>query len=131
MAANDDELAAVLGHEMGHVAAKHANERASQQSLTDLTIGILTNNGERQGLERALGIGVQLGVLLPYSRDHELESDRLGVRYAHAAGYDPNGAVTLWTKMGALGGAPPEFLSTHPGADNRIGVIQSEIASLA
>jgi len=128
--ASDDELAAVLGHEMGHVVAKHANERASQQTLTDLTIGLLTNQGQDARLARALGLGAELVVLLPYSRNHELESDRLGVRYAHAAGYDPHGAVSLWTKMGQLGGGAPDFLSTHPGAENRIEVIRSEIAAL-
>lgn len=131
VATNNNELAAVLGHEMGHVVARHANERASQQAVTGFAIDLLTNGGEKQGLARALGLGAQFGVLLPYGREHELESDRLGVRYAHAAGYDPNGALTLWQKMGALGGSPPEFLSTHPGANNRQAVIRAEIATLS
>ena len=131
VATADDELAAVLGHEMGHVVAKHANERASQQGLTDLVINLLTDGGEKEGLARALGIGTTLGVLLPYSREHELESDRLGVRYAHAAGYDPAGALRLWDKMGQLGGPrPPELLSTHPGSADRQAVIRAEIAAL-
>ncbi len=128
---SDDELAAVLGHEMGHVVAKHANERASQQGLTNLAISVLTGGGENEGLAKALGIGASLGVLLPYNREHELESDRLGVRYAHAAGYDPYGAIRLWDKMANLSGSrPPELLSTHPGPSNRQDVIRAEIAAL-
>ena len=72
-----------------------------------------------------------MGVLLPYGRLQELESDRLGVRYAHGAGYDPRAALTLWDRMAALGsGRPPEFLSTHPGPSNRQEVIAKEIAGL-
>lgn len=131
VATADDELAAVLGHEMGHVVAKHANERASQQGLANLAIGVLTDGGEKEGLAKALGIGATLGVLLPYGREHELESDRLGVRYAHAGGYDPAGAIRLWDKMARLGGSrPPELLSTHPGPSDRQAVIRAEIAKL-
>ena len=92
-------LAAVLGHEIAHVTLKHANERISQQSLTSLAISIATQNGQDAGLAQALGLGAQLGVLLPYSRRHEVESDRLGVRYAHAAGFNPAAALTLWDRM--------------------------------
>ena len=130
IATSNDELAAVLGHEMGHVVAKHANERASQQGLANIAIDILTDGGQKQNMARILGLGTTLGVLLPYGREQELESDRLGVRYAAAGGYDPAAALTLWDKMGALGGSPPEILSTHPGPANRKQVIQAEINSL-
>ena len=130
LASSDDELAAVLGHEMGHVVAKHANERASQQSLSSIAIDLLSDGGANRNLALALGIGASVGVLLPYGRHQELESDRLGVRYAHAAGYDPAAALTLWDKMAALGGRPPELLSTHPGPENRQDVIRQEIANL-
>lgn len=128
---SNDELAAVLGHEVGHVVARHANERASQQGLTNLAISAATGGGQDQNLARVLGLGATVGVLLPYGRRQELESDRLGVRYAHAAGYDPRAALTLWDKMASLGDArPPEFLSTHPGPRNRQDVIREEIAGL-
>lgn len=126
-----DELAAVLGHEMAHVTLKHANERASQQGLANLAIGAITNGGEKKALAQALGIGATLGLILPYNRKQELEADRLGVRYSHAGGYDPRAALSLWDKMGALGGSrPPEILSTHPGAGDRKAVIQAEINRL-
>ncbi len=130
LADSDDELAAVLGHEMGHVVAGHANERISQQSVTNLLIGIATDFGQDEVLEQQLSLAAQLGILLPYSREHELESDRLGVRYAAAAGYDPSGALSLWDKMAAVGGGQIEFLSTHPVAKNRKAVISAEIANL-
>ncbi len=130
LADSDDELAAVLGHEMGHVIAGHANERMSQQSVANLFIGVATDFGQDEVLERQLGLAAQLGILLPYSREHELESDRLGVRYAAAAGYDPRGALSLWDKMAAVGGGQIEFLSTHPVAENRKAVISAEIATL-
>ena len=130
LTSSDDELAAVLGHEMGHVVAGHANERLSQQSLANLVIGIATDFGEDEKLERQLGLAAQLGILLPYSREHELESDRLGVRYVAAAGYDPRGALSLWDKMAAVGGEQIEFLSTHPVAENRKAIITQEIANL-
>lgn len=131
VANTSDMLAAVLGHEIAHVTLKHANERASQQGLANLAIGAVTGGGQNADLAKILGIGATVGVLLPYGRTQELESDRLGVRYSHRAGYDPRAALTLWDRMGALGGSrPPELLSTHPGPANRKEVIAKEIASL-
>lgn len=72
-----------------------------------------------------LGAGVQYGVLLPYSRNQELEADRLGLDYMARAGYDPRGAVALWEKMGQAGGQPPAFLSTHPAPRQRIEELQA------
>jgi len=79
----------------------------------------------------ALGVGAQYGVLLPFSRKHELEADRLGVIYMNRAGYDPNEALKFWTKMGSAGGSkPPEFASTHPSDATRINQIKEVIATL-
>ena len=131
VASTRDMLAAVLGHEIAHVTLKHANERASQQGLANIVIGAVTGGGEKENLAKILGIGATVGVLLPYGRTQELESDRLGVRYSHRAGFDPRAALTLWDRMAALGGSrPPELLSTHPGPVNRKEVIAAEIAAL-
>jgi predicted Zn-dependent protease len=113
---SDDELAAVLGHEMTHALREHARERASEQAAAGLGISVLSavaglGDLGQQGLQYAY-----MGVLgLPNSRAHETEADRIGVELAARAGYNPQAAVTLWQKMGALGGGEsPKFLSTHP-----------------
>jgi predicted Zn-dependent protease len=126
---NDSQLAAVLGHETGHVTAHHAAERASQSEVAQLGLavgGAATRNS--QVLGQIFGLGVQYGVLLPYGRLQESEADRLGVDYMYRAGYDVREAVTLWRKMAAAGGArQPEFLSTHPSPENRIVDIRAYI----
>lgn len=120
--ATDDELAAVIGHEISHALREHARERASEQRVAGSVISIgsaLFGVGSlgQQGAEYAyMGL-----VGLPNSRGHETEADRIGVELAARAGYDPRAAVTLWQKMGQLGGsAPPTFLSTHPSSADRI-----------
>lgn len=117
----DDELAAVMGHEMAHALREHARERASEQAVAGLGIQILatvTGAGDlgQQGMQYAY-----MGLLgLPNSRSHETEADRIGVELAARAGYDPRAAVTLWQKMGKVGGSePPKFLSTHPSRSDR------------
>lgn len=136
--ANDDQLAAVVGHEVGHVKANHSGERYSQNAAASLGLQLGSaalggNNmsaGEQQ-LLGALGLGAQYGLLLPFSRKHELEADRLGVLYMSRAGYDPNEAVKFWQTMAAQGGQkPPEFASTHPADETRIKALQREIAML-
>ncbi len=117
----DDELAAVMGHEIAHALREHGRERASQQAAQNAVIGIgaaLLGIGDAgAGL---VNIVADVTIGLPYSREFEVEADRIGVELAARAGYDPRAAVTLWQKMGqAGGGAPPEFLSTHPSPQNR------------
>ncbi len=117
----DDELAAVIGHEISHALREHARERASDQMVAGSLISIgsaLLGVGSlgQQGAEYAY-----MGVIgLPNSREHEREADRIGVELAARAGYDPRAAITLWQKMGKVGGsAPPTFLSTHPSSADR------------
>jgi predicted Zn-dependent protease len=136
IASTDDQLGAVLGHETGHVSGRHAAERYSQSMLAETGMsaaGVALNNSNlqyKQALYSVLGLGVQVGVLLPYSRLQESEADRIGVDYMHAAGYKPNEAVTLWEKMAKAGGArQPEFLSTHPAPETRIEDIRKYIAA--
>ena len=119
---SDDELAAVMGHEIAHALREHGRERVSQAQAQGMIIGVL---GAVAGVSRS---GMDLTQLLvdltlnkPNSREHETEADRIGVELAARAGYDPRGAITLWEKMGRLdGGHPPEFLSTHPSPSTRI-----------
>ena len=117
----DDELAAVLGHEMAHALREHSREQISQQMATQVGLSVLS---AVTGVSAAGDLGAALTNVmftLPNSRTHESEADLIGVELAARAGYDPRAAVTLWQKMGALGGsgAPPEFLSTHPSAATR------------
>lgn len=121
---SDDELAAVLGHEIAHALREHARERASQQVGTDLAstgaeiIGAIYGI---EGLGKVASTGLQLGIGLPNSRLHETEADRIGVELAARAGYDPRAAISLWQKMAQVSsGAPPEFLSTHPSRESRM-----------
>lgn len=125
---NDDQISSVLGHEAGHVDRQHAAQRASQQVATQLAVaGASIAIAQSEELSRygneiiALGgAAIQFGVLLPYSRKHELEADKLGVDYMHAAGYDVKESVRLWQVMGAQGGQrPPEWMSTHPSPERR------------
>lgn len=122
---NNDQLAAVIGHEIGHVLADHGNERVSQNMLTQGVVAAgavaLGNNPKRDLiLVGAMGLA-QYGVLMPFSRSHESEADALGVKYMAKAGFDPKEAAELWKLMSKDGGkTPPEFLSTHPSPKSRI-----------
>lgn len=123
-------LAAVMGHEVVHALARHGAERMSQGQLTSAALQVAaaamgasgTNPLLGQATMAALGLGAQVGVLLPFSRAHESEADYVGVLLAADAGYDPQEAVYLWERMEQLsgGGGPAEFLSTHPGHETRI-----------
>ncbi len=120
----DDELAAVIGHEIAHALREHARERMSRQMATGIglaAIEILT--GVRLGdLGQMLA---QSMFVLPNSRENEQEADRIGVELAARAGYDPRAAVTLWNKMAGQGGRqPPQWLSTHPSHETRIRDLQ-------
>lgn len=127
--ATDDELAAVIGHEIAHALREHGRERMSQayvqqfglRALASLASGSLGNLG-MQGA----AMGTQLFFSLPNGREQERESDRMGLELSSRAGYNPNAAVTLWQKMGAQSkDAPPEFFSTHPSSQNRIADLQA------
>lgn len=118
----DDELAAVIGHEMAHALREHSRERASEQMVAGGLIAAgsailgLGDIGQKSAEFAYMGL---LG--LPNSRRHETEADRLGVELAARAGYDPRAAVSLWEKMGQAGGAGlPKFLSTHPPREDRL-----------
>jgi predicted Zn-dependent protease len=124
----DDELAAVMGHEIAHALREHGRERASQQlaagagaSLAGVIADIFLP-GSGQLATQGAALGTQVGVLLPYSRAQETEADRIGVELAARAGYDPRAAIALWQKMAKLsgGGAPPKLLSTHPSSEERV-----------
>lgn len=140
MVDNDDQLAAVIGHEAGHVVAQHAAERYSQTMTTKLLLGVAgAAAGSSTDLGRGLGSyggdATKYLFLLPFSRKHELEADRLGVDYMQRAGYRPGEAVTLWRKMQALsqvdggGSGPLEIASTHPSDASRIAALQAYISS--
>lgn len=127
-------LAVVLGHEIAHAVAKHGNERMSQQMVANAggaILGIATMNKSQetqQLLGTLYGAGAQVGVMLPYSRSHELEADKMGLIFMAMAGYDVNGAVSFWERMKASTGAgTAEFLSTHPSDSRRISEIKKNI----
>lgn len=129
---NDDQLAAVLGHETGHNIAQHAAERYSQQMAA--SVGLQVAAGATSGRTQEVissygGLGAQLGVILPFSRQHELEADKIGVDLMAKAGYKPSESVALWRNMAAqrTGGAQPQFLSTHPSDDTRISQLEAYI----
>lgn len=123
---SDDELAAVIGHEIAHVLLQHANQRMSAEVLRAVG-GIVAatttkdmDEDDRALLLAAYGLGTQVGIMLPYSRAHETQADRLGLIIAARAGYDPRAAVDFWQKMEAASqGGAPEFLSTHPSYATR------------
>lgn len=130
---DDNGLAAVLGHEIGHVIARHGGERVSQQMLVNVgletTMAALSrgNPATVQAVASLLGAGATVGVLLPWSRAQESEADHLGLILMAKAGYDPHAARDLWVRMAAASqasGKPPEFLSTHPSEPTRIQQIE-------
>jgi predicted Zn-dependent protease len=126
VAQNQHQLAAVIGHEIGHVLAQHSNERVSIDSATKTGMQLLQTlageqTAEKQMVFAALGVGAQFGVSMPFSRQHESEADLIGLELMAKAGFDPRQSVALWENMQAAGGkAPPEFLSTHPSGSTRI-----------
>ena len=143
---NDDQIAGIMGHEVGHVTGEHARERFSMQMAQQVAVAgtaivggsqlskkckkaqtreaynSCMRNAQRntQYMVQAIGLGSMIGLVLPYSRKHETESDLLGANYMHRAGYDPYQSVKLWEKMAANNPRrQPEFLSTHPDPSNR------------
>jgi predicted Zn-dependent protease len=122
--ATDDELAAVIGHEISHALREHGRERMSQAYVQQFGLKALASlvTGSAGGaITQAAGMGSQLFFALPNGREQEREADKMGLELAARAGYNPDAAVTLWQKMEAMNkGAPPEFFSTHPASANRI-----------
>jgi predicted Zn-dependent protease len=120
--ATDDEIAAVMGHEISHALREHSRERASREMGTQMAVGIAGALFGIGDLGQGLGNMVaDVTLNKPNSRTQETEADRIGVELAARAGYDPRAAITLWEKMQKLGGGqPPQFLSTHPSHENRI-----------
>ena len=135
---SDDELAAVMGHEAGHIVVRHAAERVSQQLAIEAGVGLaqllLSDRAGEHADEvaAALGMGAVYGVILPYSRKHELEADAVGVGLMRAAGHDPQAALSFWERRiaEAQGRDPPEFLSTHPADRTRLAALRQAVASV-
>ncbi len=129
------ELAAVLGHELAHVVSRHGAERMSDNLAVRGAVMAGTLYGAAQGNDAgrtmaALGLGAQVGILLPFSRTQESEADTLGQRYMAEAGFDPRAAVTLWQKLAAQGGKVPVFLSTHPSPGQRASKLAQQAQAL-
>jgi Zn-dependent protease with chaperone function len=122
----DDELAAVIGHEIAHALLEHGRARMSEQVLKGVGINLAAAYFGLSDIgATALAQAAQLAITLPYSRGHETDADLVGLELAARAGYDPRAAVSLWRKMSAASkGQPPQFLSTHPGHAQRIGEIE-------
>lgn len=133
VATDQHQLATVIGHEIAHVLARHANERMSTTMVaqTGLALASEALNDKVAGpqIMAALGIGSQVGVLLPYNRSREAEADVMGLSFMAQAGFNPGASVVLWQNMAAdrQGNAPPEFLSTHPSNATRIAGLSQRI----
>ncbi len=129
LATTDDELAIVMGHEIGHVTARHGAERMSQGLMAGIIgvgVGVATQDSSNRELWR-LGYGLAAGgATLAFSRGNESEADYIGIRYAAKAGYNPMAAITFWQKMAKAkdGTQPPKWLSTHPAHADRIADLQ-------
>lgn len=135
-AKNQDQLAAVIGHEIAHVTARHANERASRGSFSDVGVQVAAivlgggNQGATYTAYETLKAGEALGIMLPFSRSQESEADVIGLDYMAKAGFDPRQSVPLWQNMNAEADkAPAEFLSTHPSSERRIDQLVSRFGS--
>jgi predicted Zn-dependent protease len=131
---NEAALAVVLGHEILHAVANHGNERMSQVALAqglEVAGNVFTQNNQKANaiFNNVFGPGAQVGVLLPNSRNQELEADRFGLIFAAMAGYNPREAVPFWQRMASAsnGNKPPDFLSSHPTDEKRISRIQQHM----
>jgi len=129
VAKDQDQLAAVLGHEVGHVIKRHGKDRIQSQMIAmgglEILGSILGNDPTIMG---ALGVGAQYGVILPFTRSQESEADMVGLKLMAKAGFNPTGAITLWQNMkNASDKQVPELLSTHPAPDTRIKQLQEKL----
>lgn len=132
----EDDLAIILGHEIAHVSARHGGERLTQQLGVELG-GVLLGEAikkqdqtVKQAVLQLYGFGSQLGVILPFSRQHETEADRIGLSYSAKAGYDPARALVFWRKMASLKtgrNQPPEWMSTHPSDERRLRDLEAQL----
>lgn len=137
VAKNQNQLAAVIGHEIGHVIAQHGNERMSQGALINLgsqavnQILVANEVGQSAPIMAAIGLGLQMGVQLPFSRSHESEADLIGLQLMAVSGFDPRQSVNLWQNMEAASGGnqPAEILSTHPSPQSRIENLQANMSA--
>ncbi|HEX4922507.1 MAG TPA: M48 family metallopeptidase [Bdellovibrionales bacterium] len=137
VAKTPDQLAAVIGHEIGHVTAQHGNERVSQAMGAQLGLAAIDvalqnkQNPNRRTILAALGIGAQFGVLMPFGRTQESEADVIGLEIMSNAGFNPEESIQLWRNMSSAGGGqPPEWLSTHPSHETRISNLQSKMGEM-
>ena len=139
LAADDDEIGSVLGHEVGHVIARHAAERLSHELAVKAGLSVAKRLiAEDAGqftdeIGAALGVGATVGVILPFSRKHELEADQIGVSLMKTAGMDPSAAVRFWTRMAQRSKAasqPIEVVSTHPADSRRLEALKAAVATL-
>ncbi len=137
LAQGDDEVGSVLGHEIGHIVARHPAERLSQDLAVQAGVSIAQrllsqDAGEyADELGAALGMGAAFGVILPFSRAHELEADRVGVGLMRKADMDPQAAVRFWERMAERGAGqpkPPEVISTHPADGRRMEALKAVVA---
>ena len=135
VAQSPSQLAAVMGHEIGHVLAQNGNERISQTTLAQTGMSMATailggDTPAKQQLMGALGLGMQYGVLMPFGRTQESEADLIGLKLMARGGFDPKESVWLWENMGRAAGtaAPPEFMSTHPSHTTRIANLRAAMS---
>lgn len=134
--ATDDEVAQVMGHEIGHAIASHTRERMSVALATGVATSaaaIVVSSRDSQHSDHVLAgleAAAVVAITLPNSREAESEADRIGIELAARAGFDPTAAVSLWDKMSKLGGRRPEFLSTHPAPERRKETLQELAAKL-
>lgn len=129
-------MAAVLGHEVAHATLRHSGQRMTQELGTQMVLGLagasISNSPYKQQLMAAMGAGATVGFILPYGRAHETEADTIGLRYMAEAGYDPRESLAFWQRFSkeTSNGAPPEFLSTHPGGATRIKNIKKNMKEM-
>lgn len=125
-------LAAVIGHEVAHAIQRHGAERMSRTMIVQAGLkaaDVSLKNGQyHDKIMAAMGIGANVGLMLPYSRDMELEADKMGLLFMAKAGYDPVAAITFWQRFAKAGGAkPPELISTHPATQRRIATLKATL----
>ncbi len=137
VAETPDQLAAVLGHEVGHVLAQHGNARVSNSRLAQQGMSLASaflggDAASQQQMMGLLGMGVDYGILKPFGRGDESEADIIGLALMARAGFDPRASIILWQNMGRASGgqAPPEFMSTHPSHTTRIADLQAQMSTV-